>query len=110
MRRGSLRCLSTTLLPPLHTFCRSCMSVWVKFQGLPLKFVEVAVQCPSQERVCLGQVCRWGVPCNDGLLMARLEARVAVGVGALVPHTAHPLHHRLARRLGGHCPSTSRKA
>ena len=38
MRRGSLRCLSTTLLPPLHTFCRSCMSVWVKFQGLPLKW------------------------------------------------------------------------
>ena len=29
MRRGSLRCLSTTLLPRLHTFCRSCMSVWI---------------------------------------------------------------------------------
>ena len=38
MRRGPLRCLSTTLLPRLHTFCRSCMSVWVKFQGLPLKW------------------------------------------------------------------------
>ena len=27
-----MRCISTTLLPPLHTFCRSFMSVWVKFE------------------------------------------------------------------------------
>ena len=40
------------LLPQLH----------VGVGEVPGLAVEVAVQRPSQERVCLGQVRRWGVP------------------------------------------------
>ena len=52
MRRGSLRCLSTALLPPLHTFCRSCMSVWVKVPGPPKLIHHPTYRAQNLSRRC----------------------------------------------------------